>query len=63
MKINFGVGMDNETDLFMNSEIALNGISTGSTLIDEAGNVVSFLGFETLPYGGVVITRSGESEY
>jgi len=53
--VHFGAGEDTEADLFMNCEIALNDAATNVTLRDEAGREVSFLGFENLPDGGVMM--------
>ncbi len=57
VRVHFGSGEDDENDLFMESEIVLNDDATNVTLRDEAGRDVSFLGFETLPDGGVAMTR------
>ena len=64
VRVHFGAGEDSGTDLFMESGIALNDDATSVSLRDGAGREVSFLGFETLPDGGVAMTRgSGEFEY
>jgi len=62
VRVHFGVGEDAETDLFMESEIVLNDDATSVTLRDETGREVSFLGFETLPDGGVAMTRGSGDE-
>ena len=58
VKVHFGSGDDTEIDLFMNSDIVLNDTAYNVTLKDEAGNEVSFLGFEEVP-GGVMCVRRG----
>jgi tetratricopeptide (TPR) repeat protein len=64
VRFHFGAGEGTENDLFMESEIELNDDATNVTLRDEAGGLVSFLGFENLPDGRVVGTRgSGEFGY
>ena len=62
VRVHFGSGEETGTDLFMESEIVLNDAATSVTLRDEAGRVVSFLGFETLPDGGVAMTRGSGFE-
>ncbi|KUK96988.1 MAG: tetratricopeptide repeat protein [Methanothrix sp.] len=59
VRVHLGEGEDSKGDLFMNSSIALNDTATNVSLRDESGEFVSFLGFETLPDGGVMLRRSG----
>jgi len=47
----------------MESEIALNDAATNVTLRDEGGREISFLGFERLPDGGVVMRMRDGGEF
>jgi superkiller protein 3 len=57
VRVHFGAGEGSGTDVFMESGITLNDDSTSVSLRDGAGREVSFLGFERLPDGGVVMVR------
>lgn len=63
VRVHFGAGEDGEADLFMESEIALNDAATNVTLRDEGGREISFLGFERLPDGGVVMRMRDGGEF
>ncbi|MBN1324191.1 MAG: tetratricopeptide repeat protein [Methanotrichaceae archaeon] len=62
VRVHFQAGEETETNLFMNSEIALNDTATNVTLRDESGRDVSFLGFENMPDGVVMMRGTGEFE-
>jgi len=62
VRVHLGEGDDTETDLFMNSEIALNDTAPSASLRDESGNEICFLGFEEKPDGGVVVSKHCVSE-
>ena len=57
VRVHFGSGEGSGADLFVESEITLNDDAASVSLRDGAGREVSFLGFETLPDGGVVMVR------
>lgn len=57
VRVHFGSGEGSGADMFMESGITLNDDSTSVSLRDGAGREVSFLGFERLPDGGVVMVR------
>lgn len=63
VRVHFGAGEDGEADLFMESEITLNDAATNVTLRDEGGREISFLGFERLPDGGVVMRMRDGGEF
>ena len=57
VRVHFGSGDDTEIDLFMNSDIVLNDTAYNVILKDDAGEEVSFLGFEEVPDGVICVRR------
>ncbi len=65
INVHLGKGESNETDIFLNSAIALNDTAGNITLKDEAGKDVASFGYRVEPDGSItgIMTAEGEFSY
>lgn len=63
VNIHFGSGKTNETDLFLNSSIALNDTAGNITLKNETGKTAASFGYRVEPDGSVTGTMVAKGEF